>query len=165
MGKRISFHVLSLWCVCAHAMSLQSCPTLCEPMDHSPSGSSVCGILQARILEWVATPSSRRSSPPMDQTRVSPASPALQAHSSTAEPTGKSYTCICIYTHIYTYIYKDTYICLSALIKSTEKLYSNYKYKEINFKPHNLKMVDNALNFFPLFLYVIQPVHPKGHQF
>ena len=68
MGKRISFHVLSLWCVCAHAMSLQSCPTLCEPMDHSPSGSSVCGILQARILEWVATPSSRRSSWSRDPT-------------------------------------------------------------------------------------------------
>ena len=32
----------------------QSCPTLCDPMDYSPSGSSVHGILQARILEWVA---------------------------------------------------------------------------------------------------------------
>ena len=32
----------------------QSCPTLCDPMDSSPSGSSVHGILQARILEWVA---------------------------------------------------------------------------------------------------------------
>ena len=32
----------------------QSCPTLCDPMDHSPPGSSVCGILQERILEWVA---------------------------------------------------------------------------------------------------------------
>ena len=34
----------------------QSCPTLCDPMDCSPSGSSVCGILQARILKWVAIP-------------------------------------------------------------------------------------------------------------
>ena len=32
----------------------QSCPTLCDPMDYSPPGSSVHGILQARILEWVA---------------------------------------------------------------------------------------------------------------
>ena len=42
--------------------SLQSCLTLCNPMDCSPPGSSVCGILQARILKWVAMPSSRGSS-------------------------------------------------------------------------------------------------------
>ena len=42
-----------------HVCSIvQSCPTLCDPMDCSPSGSSVHGILQARILEWVAMPSS-----------------------------------------------------------------------------------------------------------
>ena len=41
-------------CVCAK--SLQSCLTLCYPMDHSLPGSSVHGILQARILEWVAMP-------------------------------------------------------------------------------------------------------------
>ena len=39
------------------AKSPQSCPILCDPMDHSPPGSSVLGIRQARILEWVATPS------------------------------------------------------------------------------------------------------------
>ena len=44
------------------AQSLQSCLTLCNPMDCSPPGSSVCGILQARILEWVAMPSSKESS-------------------------------------------------------------------------------------------------------
>ena len=47
-------------CVCTRACvcvrSLQSCPTLCDPMDYSPPGSSVHGILQARILEWVAMP-------------------------------------------------------------------------------------------------------------
>ena len=42
------------------AKSLQSCPTLCNPMDYSPLGSSVHGILQARILEWVAMPAPRR---------------------------------------------------------------------------------------------------------
>ena len=47
--------------VCVYAKSLQSCPTLCDPMDHSLSGSSVHGILQARIVEWVAMPSSRGS--------------------------------------------------------------------------------------------------------
>ena len=39
----------------AAAKSLQSCPTLCDPTDGSPLGSSVPGILHARILEWVAT--------------------------------------------------------------------------------------------------------------
>ena len=42
----------------AAAKSLQSCPTLCDPLDGSPPGSSVHGILQARTLEWVAISSS-----------------------------------------------------------------------------------------------------------
>ena len=53
------------------AQSLASCPTLHDPMDCSPPGSSVPGILQARILECVAMPSSRWSSQPRDQTQVS----------------------------------------------------------------------------------------------
>ena len=40
--------------VAAAAMSLQLCPTLCDPIDGSPPGSPVPGILQARTLEWVA---------------------------------------------------------------------------------------------------------------
>ena len=54
-----------------HAKLLQSCFSHTNPMDCSPPGSSVHGILQARILEWVAMPSSRRSSQPRDRTRVS----------------------------------------------------------------------------------------------
>ena len=49
----------------------QSCLTLCDPMDCSPPGFLSMGILQARILEWVAMPHSRRSSQPRDQTQVS----------------------------------------------------------------------------------------------
>ena len=49
----------------------QTCLTLCDPMDYSPLGCSVPGILQARILEWVAIPFSRRSSQPRDKTQVS----------------------------------------------------------------------------------------------
>ena len=49
----------------------QSCPTLCDPRDCSPPGSSVHGILQARILEWVAISFSRGSSRPRNQTQVS----------------------------------------------------------------------------------------------
>ena len=47
-------------CVCTRTLPL--CMTLCNPMDCSPLGSSAYGILQARILEWAAMPSSRRSS-------------------------------------------------------------------------------------------------------
>ena len=49
----------------------QSCPTLCDPMDCSPTGSFVHGILQTTILEWVAISFSRWSSRPRDQTPVS----------------------------------------------------------------------------------------------
>ena len=56
-----------LWCM--RAKSLQSC--LCNTMDCSPPGSSVHGILQARIPEWVAVPSSRKSSQPRDGTHFS----------------------------------------------------------------------------------------------
>ena len=57
--------------LCMRAKLLQPYLILCDPMDCSPSGSSVHGILQARILEWVAMASSRGSSRPRDQTCVS----------------------------------------------------------------------------------------------
>ena len=63
--------------MCVYAQSLQSCLTLFDPMDCSPPGSSVHGILPARILEWVAMPSSRGSS----HSGIEPLSPALQADS------------------------------------------------------------------------------------
>ena len=47
--------IATMWeLVAAAAKSLQSCPTLCDPIDCSPPGSPVPGILQARVLEWVA---------------------------------------------------------------------------------------------------------------
>ena len=60
----------------------QSCPTLCDPMDCSLSGSSVDGIFQARVLEWVAISFSRGYFQP----EIKPATPALQADSLPAEP-------------------------------------------------------------------------------
>ena len=56
---------------CRHAKSIQSCLTLCDPMNCYPPGSSVHGLLQARILEWVAMLSSRGSSWPRDWTCIS----------------------------------------------------------------------------------------------
>ena len=78
---------------CLHAKSFQSCPTLCplcNPMDYSPPGSSVHGVLQARIPEWAAMPSSRRSSQPRDQTHVSCCS-CIAGRFFIASPLGKSY--------------------------------------------------------------------------
>ena len=66
----------------------QSCSTLCDPMDCSPPGSCVHGILQARILEWVAISSSRGTSWPRKRT-ASPVSTAWQADYLPAEPLGK----------------------------------------------------------------------------
>ena len=63
----------------------QSCPTLWDPVDCSPPGSSVHGILQARILEWVAISFSRDLPDP----GIEPRSPALQADALTSEPPGK----------------------------------------------------------------------------
>ena len=62
----------------------QLCPTFCDPMDRSPPGSSAHGISQARILEWVAVPFSRRSFQPRDQTQV----PCIAGRFFTAEPLG-----------------------------------------------------------------------------
>ena len=65
--------VLSGFFLAVHMCVLvaQSCRTVCGPMDYSPPGSSVHGILQTRILEWVAVSFSRGSSQPRDWTRVS----------------------------------------------------------------------------------------------
>ena len=52
------------------ALVTQSCPTLCDPIDYSPPGSSAHGFLQARILELVAIPFSRGSSQPRNQIHI-----------------------------------------------------------------------------------------------
>ena len=80
----LDFHQNTLTCICsvhAYARSRFSHVQLCNPVDRSPPVSSVHGILPARILEWVAMPSSRDLPDP----GVKPASPALQADSFTTE--------------------------------------------------------------------------------
>ena len=52
--RHVSYNFCHNAAAAAAAKSLQLCPTLCDPIDGSPLGSSVPGILQARILEWVA---------------------------------------------------------------------------------------------------------------
>ena len=71
----------------------QLCQTLCDPMECSPPGFSVYGILQARILEWVAIPFSRDLPKP----EIEPRSLALQADSLLSESPGTS---ILIFYHV-----------------------------------------------------------------
>ena len=53
-AQQLDFEIRPLLHAAAAAKSLQSCPTLCDPIDGSPPGSPVPGLLQARTLEWVA---------------------------------------------------------------------------------------------------------------
>ena len=90
------FKVLVSMHVCV--LSLFSHVQLCDPMDCSPAGSSVCGtqILQARILEWIAITFSRGSSWPRDWTWGSD----IAANSLPSEPTGKQlHTDMCIFVY------------------------------------------------------------------
>ena len=90
-------HLYICWWVCVKL--LQSCPILCDLVDCSPPSSSVHSILQARILDWVAMPSSRKSSWPSNWTHIS-------CGVYTSEPLGKP-----LYIHIY------AHICISAVMQ------------------------------------------------
>ena len=84
-----------------------SCVRLYNPMYCSPPGSSVQGILQARMLEWVAIPFSKGSPYP----GMKPRSPVLQADSLLSQPPGKPKSHVyIIYMHIYVRTYMCTYI-------------------------------------------------------
>ena len=74
------------WQVC-EVKVIQSCPTLCDPMDCSLPGFSVHGILQARIMEWVSRSLLRGDLP---KPGIEPRSPELQADSLPSEPPGKT---------------------------------------------------------------------------
>ena len=63
-------------CMCAQP--LQSCQTLCNPRDYSPPGSSVCGIFQLRILEWINLPGDLPGPGTEPVSPAAPAAPALQ---------------------------------------------------------------------------------------
>ena len=93
----ISILVYRYLSVCVHTQLLSQPPTLCDPMDCSPPGSSVHGFSQAGILGWIAISSSRGSSLLKDQgsrildqgSNPSPESPALAGGFFTTEPCGK----------------------------------------------------------------------------
>ena len=87
-----------------------SCPTLCNTMDSSPASSSVHGILQARIMEWVAIPFSRGSSQPRDWTQVSHIAGRFFTIWATWESLNYTHTHTHTHTHIYIYTHIHTYI-------------------------------------------------------
>ena len=93
----------------------QSCPTLCNPMDHSPPGSSVLGISQARILAWIAISFTRGSCQPRNWTHVS----CLAGGFFTAEPPGKPF--LTLRHHLYGWIENKVInytFCLATLFVS-----------------------------------------------
>ena len=90
-----------------HAKWLQSCPTLCNPMDYSQPASSVHGILLARILEWIAISSSRGSFQPRDQSHMSRGS-YFAGRFFTTELLEKP-ICMHIHTYVYTHVYTHTH--------------------------------------------------------
>ena len=89
-NSRISKLYPKFACIWIKVKVTQSCLTLCDPRDDSLPGSSVHGILQARILKWVAIPFSRESSQLTDQTQVS----CNVADSLPSEPPGYMHKCI-----------------------------------------------------------------------
>ena len=83
----------------------QSCLTLWDPMDFSPSGFAVHGILQARILKWVAIPFSRGSSWPRDQTWVSCIADRFSIIWATREACYSTACKLCSHPRMYTQLY------------------------------------------------------------
>ena len=109
--------ITAQWISHVHAKSLQSCPALCNLMDCSPPGTSAHGILQARILEWIAMPSSRGSSQPRDWTLVS----CIQA---VTLPPGKLKSVI--HTYIYPFSFELPSIWVTTVWIEFPMLYSRF---------------------------------------
>ena len=126
--------------MCLRAMLLQLCPTLCDLMDCSLTASSAHGIPQARILEWVAVPSSRGSSWLRDRTGVSLTSPELSGRFFTTSATWEALlltvflvTCLNAllrHSHIlitrivgrgWLYTYKNVHVCFPKELSSQMK--------------------------------------------
>ena len=89
-------------------LAAQLCAILCDLVDYCPPGSSVHGILQARILQWVVISSLQEIFP---DPGVEPGSPVLHVDSLPSEPSWKLCVCVCARTHAQTY-----YISISIYI-------------------------------------------------
>ena len=102
-------HTYTHVCICVCSVT-QLCPTLWDPMDYSPPGSSAHGISQERLLECVAMPSRGSSQP-----RVKRACPALAGGFFTTAPLGKT-------LHVCVFVSLCTYVCVCIDMKCVERL-------------------------------------------
>ena len=131
IGLVLCFRRVSV-CVCVCMLTRFSCVQLYATLwTSSPPGSSVHGILQARILEWVAMPFSRGSSRPRDQTRVL-CCYRIAVRFFTTETSGKPihlYMCVFVYVYIYMWVCvcAHTYIhtCIYILVLMKMKIDRN----------------------------------------
>ena len=113
-----------------YTKSLQSCPTLCDPIDGSPPGSPVPGILQARTLEWVAISFSnawkwkvKMKSLSRVRLLATPWTVAYQAPPSMGFPSKSTrVACHCLLRDIYIYIYIYMCVCVCVCIRSDQSL-------------------------------------------
>ena len=133
-------------CLYTHvcSQSPQLCPTLWDCMGCSPPGSFVRGILQARIVEWIAMLTSRGSSPPRKRTRLS-CGFCFARRFFTAEPLVKP-----LYTHTYTQIYASD-ICI--YISYFYVFSRTYFYVFSRTFPHtwNIFIPDGSINVITLY--------------
>ena len=116
-----------------HVKLLQSCPTLCnpmDPMDCSLQGSSGHGTLQARILEWIAMASSKGSSQSRNRTCVSCGS-CTAGGLFISEPLGKPHIYVCVYVYIYIHVYMYTHTYIYTHIYTYTGILLNHRLKEI----------------------------------
>ena len=142
-------------------MFAQSCPTLCDPTDYSQPGSSVYGIFQARILEWVAISYFRRSFQARDGTLVSCVS-CIDRWILYHIPPGKSHYCI-------RDLQNGTFVILS--LNWLARLYT-YTYMErktfpnylvtLNYVPYKKDRLNICLSFY-LSVFIIWLQHFKSN--
>ena len=119
--------VLTVCLKCGCVLVAQSCPTLCDPMDLQPARlSSVHGILQARILEWVAMSSSRRCFWPRDQAHVS----CITGGFFTIWATGKPYDSFFYnwWHHVHTALLWQNFLRYSCILLF---IYKNFKINKL----------------------------------
>ena len=133
----------------------QSCPTLCDPMDYSPPGSSVHGILQERIVEWVAIPFFRESSRPRDQTWVSCISGRFFTIWATREEYHIVYlksakTLSVLTTHTKVTVWSDGCILINLTVVIISQYILNHQIGQLEKKTHcTIKIFLSIDAFFP----------------